>query len=101
MRGDFNIINQYLNSLDVDKFKDCNSRHLLNFSKNNQDTQSYLQNVDKEFRGVSQKDRLLDFPAATELTTSLLKTNTRIKNMSSIILDIDGSNIVFNKITVR
>jgi len=99
MRSDFSIQNELLGNIDEEKLNNINKKTLLNCKGNCEITQNFLEKIDLDHRGVQVPPKL-DFSPAAELATSVLKINTRIENMSSVILDIDGQNIIYNKIGV-
>lgn len=100
MRSDYNIDQPLINKLDENKFIELNNKYVLKCKNNTDSTMTFLENIDLDHRGKQTVPKL-EFVAESELTTSVLKLNTRIENMSSMILDIDGSNIIFNKINVK
>jgi len=99
MRQNHEIQNKYLNAIDETNFKQLNEKHLINYTDNIANTQNYLENIDLGLRGPQILDKL-DFAPGTTLNTSAIKINFKIKNMSSIALDIDGNNVIFNKVSV-
>ncbi len=101
MRGDYEISNEYLQNINEGTFKEQNTKILLTLKGNTTDTEKFLDKIKSDLRGEQGSEISLDFAPDTEITTTAIKFNTRIQHLSPLVLDIDGDQIIFNKIGVR
>lgn len=94
------VSNSFLNQLDKDKLDYLNSKYILQCRAQVATTQEFFKKIDLDHRGVQPTPDLNFFSPENELFTSVMKYNTRVDNISSVVLAIEGQCIIYNRISV-